>query len=112
MRRVPATGALVFGRSELFPGAEVAVSVMLPIPTEWWFRPLSMAARVGAQSAVVWTRVYFRAPRGLRGGAGVRGGGGCVGARFSVAPPGARRWVWGVAHGPPNALAAPNPVSS
>jgi hypothetical protein len=28
-------GALVFGRSELLPGADVAVSVMLPIPTEW-----------------------------------------------------------------------------
>src|SRR3954447_13838698 len=87
MRRVPATGALVFGRSELFPGAEVAVSVMLPIPTEWWFRPLSMAARVGAQSAVVWKRLYFR-------------------------PPAASRSALGVAHGPPNALAAPNPVSS
>ena len=28
-------GALVFGRNELLPGADVAVSVMLPIPTEW-----------------------------------------------------------------------------
>jgi hypothetical protein len=30
-----ANGAFVFGRKELFPGADVAVSVMLPIPTEW-----------------------------------------------------------------------------
>src|SRR3954452_12005270 len=85
--RVVASGALVFGRSELFPGAEVAVSVMLPIPTEWWFLPLSMAARVGAHSAVVWKRLYFR-------------------------PPAANRSAFGVEHGPPNALAAPKPVSS
>jgi hypothetical protein len=32
--RVIASGAFVFGRTELFPGADVAVSVMLPIPTE------------------------------------------------------------------------------
>ena len=29
-----AKGALVLGRSELWPGAEVAVSVMLPMATE------------------------------------------------------------------------------
>jgi hypothetical protein len=33
--RVIASGAFVFGRNELFPGADVSVSVMLPIPTEW-----------------------------------------------------------------------------
>ena len=27
-------GAVVFGRMELYPGADVAISVMLPIPTE------------------------------------------------------------------------------
>jgi hypothetical protein len=54
---VIANGAFVFGRNELLPGAEVAVSVMLPIPTEWWLRPLSSAARVGAHSAVVWNRL-------------------------------------------------------
>jgi hypothetical protein len=32
---VIANGALVFGRTELWPGADVAVSVMLPIQTEW-----------------------------------------------------------------------------
>ena len=31
---VIASGAFVFGRTELLPGADVAVSVMLPIPTE------------------------------------------------------------------------------
>ena len=30
---------------------------MLPIPTEWWLRPISSACRVGAQSAVVWKRL-------------------------------------------------------
>ena len=34
---------------------------MPPMPTEWWLRPLSSAARVGEQSAVVWKRVYFKA---------------------------------------------------
>ena len=47
----------MFGRSPLEPGAEVAVSVIIPMPTEWWLRPLSSAARVGAQSAVVWKRL-------------------------------------------------------
>jgi hypothetical protein len=41
--KVIANGAFVFGRNELFPGADVAVSVMLPIPTEWWLRPVSNA---------------------------------------------------------------------
>ena len=59
----------MFGRSELLPGADVAVSVMLPIPTEWWLRPVSSAARVGAHSAVVWNRLYLRAAGGeLLGG--------------------------------------------
>ena len=33
--RVMANGAFVFGRSELFPGDDVAVSVIEPMPTEW-----------------------------------------------------------------------------
>src|SRR6478752_7402332 len=82
-----ASGAFVFGRNELLPGAEVAVSVMLPIPTEWWLRPVSSAWRVGAHNAVVWNRLYFN-------------------------PRAARRSAFGVAHGPPNALDAPNPMSS
>src|SRR6478735_3887803 len=55
--RVIANGAFAFGRNELLPGADVAVSVMLPIPTEWWLRPVSSACRVGAHSAVVWNRL-------------------------------------------------------
>src|SRR3954464_7886880 len=84
---VIARGALVLGRSELLPGAEVAVSVMLPIPTEWWLRPVSSACRVGAHRAVVWNRLKVR-------------------------PPAARRSALGVRHGPPNALDAPKPTSS
>ena len=85
--RVIASGALVFGRSELLPGADVAVSVMLPIPTEWWLRPVSSAWRVGAHSAVVWKRL-------------------------KRSPPAASRSAVGVRHGPPNALDAPKPTSS
>src|SRR5215470_4013022 len=32
---------------------------MTPVAAEWWLRPVSRAARVGEQSAVVWKRVYF-----------------------------------------------------
>ena len=77
----------MFGRIELYPGAEVAISVMPPIPTVWWLRPLSSAARVGEHNAVVWKRLNF-------------------------SPPAARRSAFGVAHGPPNALDAPKPTSS
>src|SRR3954452_10568398 len=82
-----ANGALVFGRSELLPGADVAVSVMLPMPTEWWLRPVSSACRVGAHRAVVWNRL-------------------------NLSPPAASRSAVGVRHGPPNVLAAPKPTSS
>src|SRR5215475_277574 len=82
-----ASGALVFGRNELLPGADVAVSVILPIPTEWWFRPVSNACLVGAHNAVVWNRLY-------------------------LSPPAASRSAVGVRHGPPNALDAPKPTSS
>ena len=58
-----------------------------PIPTEWWLRPVSSAARVGEHSAVVWKRVNF-------------------------SPPPASRSAVGVWHGPPNALEHPNPASS
>ena len=57
------------------------------MPTEWWLRPVSSAARVGEQSAVVWKRVKRRPPRASRSKLG----------------------VW---QGPPNALEAPNPASS
>ena len=39
--------------TELLPGADVAVSVMLPMPTEWWLRPVRKTERVGEQRAVV-----------------------------------------------------------
>src|SRR5690348_3088883 len=60
---------------------------MTPIPTEWWLRPDSNAARVGAHNAVVWKRLYFRP--------------------FPASPS-----AVGVAHGPPNALEAAKPTSS
>ena len=82
-----ASGAAVFGQIELLPGADVASSAMLPIPTEWWLRPVSSAERVGEHSAVVWKRLYFN-------------------------PLAASRSKFGVRHGPPNALDAPKPTSS
>src|SRR6476469_10353159 len=84
---VCASGAHVFGRIELYPGAEVAISVMTPMPTVWWLRPDSRAARVGAHSAVVWNRLYF-------------------------SPPAASRSAVGVSQGPPKALEAAKPTSS
>src|SRR5690348_15491977 len=60
---------------------------MTPIPTVWWLRPVSKAARVGAHRAVVWKRLYLR-------------------------PFAASRSAVGVAHGPPKALEAPKPTSS
>ena len=46
---------LVLGRMLLLllPGAEVAISVIAPMPTEWWLRPVSSAARVGEHTAVL-----------------------------------------------------------
>ena len=52
------------------------------MPTEWWLRPVSSAARVGEQSAVVWKRLYF-------------------------SPFAASRSAVGVLIGPPKALEAP-----
>ncbi len=72
---------------ELLPGAAVAISVMPPMPTVWWLRPVNRAARVGEQSAVVWKRVYLK-------------------------PSVARASATGVFMGPPNALEAPKPTSS
>jgi hypothetical protein len=65
----------------------VAISVMPPMPTAWWLRPLSRAARVGEHSAVVWKRVYFSPVEASRSAVGMR-------------------------HGPPKAVDAPNPTSS
>src|SRR5262249_46238238 len=60
---------------------------MLPIPTLWWLRPVSRAARVGEHSAVVWNWLYLN-------------------------PMFANRSRVGVGIGPPKVLAAPKPVSS
>jgi hypothetical protein len=60
---------------------------MAPIPTAWWLRPDSNAARVGEHSAVVWNRVYF-------------------------SPWPASRSAVGMLTGPPKALEAPKPTSS
>src|SRR5712675_2779247 len=57
------------------------------MPTVWWLRPVSMACRVGEQSAVVWKRLYLR-------------------------PSEARLSAVGVLHGPPKALEEPKPASS
>ena len=65
----------------------MAISVMPPMPAEWWLRPVSSAWRVGEQSAVVWKRVYFSPPA----------------ASFSAV---------GVWQGPPKALDEPKPTSS
>jgi hypothetical protein len=65
----------------------VAISVMPPIPTEWWLRPVRSAWRVGEHSAVVWKRLYFN-------------------------PFAASRSATGVEQGPPNALEEPKPASS
>ena len=56
-RSVSGSGAQSCGRTDDWPGALVANSVMAPMPTVWWLRPVSRAARVGAHNAVVWNRV-------------------------------------------------------
>ncbi len=45
------------GITPVYPGKPVPASPMTPLATEWWFRPVSSAARVGEQSAVVWNRL-------------------------------------------------------
>src|SRR5664279_5281112 len=86
-RSTSANGAADCGRTEVYPGAEVAISVIAPIPTAWWLRPVSSACRVGAHRAVVWNREKDR-------------------------PSPARRSAVGVLQGPPKTLAAPKPTSS
>jgi hypothetical protein len=85
--QVSAIGAFSLGRMLLLPGADVAISVIPPIPTEWWLRPVNSACRVGEHNAVVWKRL-------------------------SLTPPTANRSAVGVLHGPPNADDAPKPTSS
>src|SRR5262245_26159586 len=82
-----ATVPTLLGMIEVYPGYPVANSVMLPIPVEWWLRPVRSAARVGEHRAVVLKLLYLSPRRATR-------------SRF------------GVGIGPPNVLAAPKPVSS
>jgi hypothetical protein len=63
--------ATEFGRADEYPGAEVAVSVMLPIAAEWWFLPVSNAVLVGAHIAAVWNRLYFKPFPASRSNVGV-----------------------------------------
>jgi hypothetical protein len=57
---ISASGAAVLGRTELYPGADVATSGIPPMPAAWWLRPVSSACHVGAHNAVVWKRLYLR----------------------------------------------------
>jgi hypothetical protein len=45
------------GMCPLEPGKPVVASAMHAIPTVVWLRPVSIAARVGEQIAVVWNWV-------------------------------------------------------
>src|SRR5262245_55691061 len=83
---LPTVPALL-GMIDVYPGYPVANSVMLPMPTLWWLRPVRSAARVGEQSAVVWNWLY-------------------------CSPLFAKRSRAGAGIGPPNVLGAPKPVSS
>ena len=47
-------GDKIEARWPVLPGKAVAVSVTDPMLFMWWLRPVSRAARVGEQSAVVW----------------------------------------------------------
>src|SRR5262245_21927621 len=61
--------------------------MMQAVWTEWWLRPVMIAARVGLHRAVVWKWLYF--------------------SPFSASLVNVGVW-----HGPPNVLVAPNPTSS
>ena len=52
--RTAPDGAGALGHQRVVAGKPVAISVMTPLATEWWFRPVISAARLGEQSAVVW----------------------------------------------------------
>ena len=56
---------------ESYPGNPSARSMMRPIPTLWWLRPVSTHARVGEHSPVVWKLVNVRPPAASRSNVGV-----------------------------------------
>ena len=71
----------------MLPGKAVAVSMIEPVLTVWWFRPVLSALRVGEHSAVVWKLLKRR--------------------------PACASWsIVGVRIGPPNVLGPPKPMSS
>ena len=61
--------------------------MITPVATLWWLRPVSSAARVGEQSAVVWKLLKRRPALAIRS-------------------------MVGVGIGPPKVLLAPKPTSS
>ena len=70
--------------NRLYPGADVAISVITPIPTDVMVAPGQQRRRVGDTKRGRMKAVVLQ-------------------------PTAARRSAFGVGHGPPNALAAPKP---
>ena len=71
----------------MLPGKAVELSMIEPVLTVWWFRPVLSALRVGEHSAVVWKLLKRR-------------------------PDWASWSIVGVRMGPPNVLGPPKPTSS
>ena len=86
-RSISASGAVELGIWPVEPGIAVAISVMNPMFTVWWFRPDFSAARVGEHRAVVW-KLLYRSPFW------------------------ASRSIVGMGIGPPKVLGTPKPMSS
>ena len=63
--------AQLLGICPVYPGKLSPISVITPVAHEWWLRPVSSAARVGEQSAVVWEHVYSRPAAARRSRFGV-----------------------------------------
>src|SRR5439155_16486644 len=73
-RSISASGVMFSGRTPVWPGKAVAVSMIEPVLHEWWLRPVSRAMRVGEQRAVVWKRLYFSPPAASFSQVGMRTG--------------------------------------
>src|SRR5690242_18074051 len=65
---------MLAGRTPVWPGQAVAVSMIEPVLAEGWLRPVSRAMRVGEQSAVVWKRLYYSSFFARRSASGMRQG--------------------------------------
>src|SRR5712691_1236519 len=59
-RRMRGNATAERGMVPLYPGNPMGMSARKPMPTAWWFRPVSRQARVGEQSDVTWKRLYRR----------------------------------------------------